>query len=169
MERDLFHDFDDHELSKDGADQPLDDRLLCHPINEPQGQGSPLTHSPCPGASHDGIVWDCGLGLSTWANGNSSSVADQKPDSSQDALNVHFFEGSGVGVPSHEYPPPLNPVNAMTDEQLIMTVQDDIAGLQRFCLFDLQFITFLDRRKHTLGLHERGHDFLQDGALYRFR
>ena len=89
-------------------------------------------------------------------------VAEQRLYSTDDLSEVNLFKGTGIRVPSQEHSMTFNPVNAMADKQSILSVHDDIVDLKSISMLHFKDITFMKRRSHALGIHDRGHDFLQD-------
>lgn len=92
-------------------------------------------------------------------------MADQRLYSTDDLSEVNFFKGTGIRISSQEHSMTFDPVNAMADKQSILPVHNDIANLKIICMLQSEDITFMKRRSHALGIHDRGHDFLQDRSM----
>ncbi len=96
-------------------------------------------------------------------------MAEQRLYSTDDLSDVDVFKGTSIRVSPQKQLRALDPVNAMTDEQPIMSVYDDIADLKIIGILQSELVTFLERRSHALGMHDWRHDFLKDQCMHSFR
>lgn len=95
-------------------------------------------------------------------------MAKQCLYSTDDLSELDFFKGTGICVSPQKQAKALDPVNAMADEQPAMPVYDDVADLKILCILQSEYITFLKRRSHALGIHDRIYDFLKERSVNSF-